>query len=99
MHKIPLTYPTAKVQLFLLIQKKVVPLHHQLREHTTRITLTINGEVPEWSIGAVSKTVDQLAGPRVRIPASPQKKTVSLDTVFFILSPPRSLPFSDNINI
>ena len=29
------------------------------------------GEMPEWSIGAVSKTVDQLAGPRVRIPVSP----------------------------
>ena len=27
--------------------------------------------MPEWSIGAVSKTVDQLAGPRVRIPVSP----------------------------
>lgn len=33
-----------------------------------------SGEVPEWSIGAVSKTVDQLAGPRVRIPASPLKE-------------------------
>lgn len=30
--------------------------------------------MPEWSIGAVSKTVDQLAGPRVRIPVSPLKK-------------------------
>ena len=30
--------------------------------------------MPEWSIGAVSKTVDQLAGPRVRIPVSPPKK-------------------------
>ena len=30
--------------------------------------------MPEWSIGAVSKTVDQLAGPRVRIPVSPRKK-------------------------
>ena len=29
--------------------------------------------MPEWSIGAVSKTVDQLAGPRVRIPVSPQR--------------------------
>ena len=27
--------------------------------------------MPEWSNGAVSKTVDQLAGPRVRIPVSP----------------------------
>lgn len=31
-----------------------------------------HGEMPEWSIGAVSKTVDPLAGPRVRIPVSPQ---------------------------
>ena len=30
--------------------------------------------MPEWSIGAVSKTVDQLAGPRVRIPVSPPRK-------------------------
>ena len=29
------------------------------------------GEVPEWSIGAVSKTVDPSQGPRVRIPSSP----------------------------
>ncbi len=29
------------------------------------------GEVPEWSIGAVSKTVDLSRGPRVRIPSSP----------------------------
>ena len=27
--------------------------------------------MPEWSIGAVSKTVDPLGGPRVRIPVSP----------------------------
>ncbi len=29
------------------------------------------GEVPEWSIGAVSKTVDRASGPWVRIPPSP----------------------------
>ena len=29
--------------------------------------------MPEWSIGAVSKTVDHICGPRVRIPFSPQK--------------------------
>jgi hypothetical protein len=29
------------------------------------------GEVPEWPKGAVSKTVDPVRGPRVRIPASP----------------------------
>lgn len=32
------------------------------------------GEVPEWSIGAVSKTVVPLRVPRVRIPASPLKE-------------------------
>ena len=30
-----------------------------------------NGEMPEWSIGAVSKTVVPLRVPRVRIPISP----------------------------
>ncbi len=30
--------------------------------------------MPEWSIGAVSKTVVPLRVPRVRIPAFPQKK-------------------------
>jgi hypothetical protein len=34
----------------------------------------IIGEVPEWSIGAVSKTVEPFGVPRVRIPLSPQKK-------------------------
>ena len=29
--------------------------------------------MPEWSIGAVSKTVVPLRAPRVRIPVSPQK--------------------------
>ena len=29
------------------------------------------GEVPEWSNGAVSKTVDHASGPWVRIPPSP----------------------------
>ena len=29
------------------------------------------GEVPEWSNGAVSKTVEPLRVPRVRIPVSP----------------------------
>ena len=31
----------------------------------------IYGEVPEWSNGAVSKTVDRASGPWVRIPPSP----------------------------
>ena len=41
------------------------------------------GEMPEWSIGAVSKTVDQLAGPRVRIPVSPQNATPNQSVAFF----------------
>ena len=32
--------------------------------------------MPEWSNGAVSKTVDRSPGPRVRIPLPPQKKTI-----------------------
>ncbi len=31
------------------------------------------GEMPEWSNGAVSKTVVRSRGPGVRIPLSPQK--------------------------
>src|SRR5687768_4403448 len=31
------------------------------------------GEVPEWSIGAVSKTVERVSVPRVRIPPSPPR--------------------------
>ena len=38
--------------------------------------------MPEWSIGAVSKTVDQLAGPRVRIPVSPQKEPLDNGSFF-----------------
>ena len=34
------------------------------------------GEVPEWSIGAVSKTVEPARVPRVRIPPSPPFSTV-----------------------
>ncbi len=33
-----------------------------------------SGEVPEWSIGAVSKTVDRSRGPWVRIPPSPPER-------------------------
>ena len=32
------------------------------------------GEVPEWSIGAVSKTVERASVPRVRIPPSPPSR-------------------------
>ena len=37
----------------------------------------IIGEVPEWSIGAVSKTVVPLRVPRVRIPAFPLRKQLN----------------------
>ena len=43
------------------------------------------GEMPEWSIGAVSKTVDQLAGPRVRIPVSPQTMQRAKDNLSLAL--------------
>jgi hypothetical protein len=33
------------------------------------------GEMPEWTIGAVSKTVVRATGPGVRIPLSPQHMT------------------------
>lgn len=55
----------------------------------TDICTEKNGEMPERSIGAVSKTVVRLRGPRVRIPVSPQTKQKShaLAGDFFI--PPR----------
>lgn len=43
----------------------------------TDICVEKNGEMPERSIGAVSKTVVRLRGPRVRIPVSPQIKQKS----------------------
>ena len=62
-----------------------------------RIFANVFGEMPEWSIGAVSKTVDQLAGPRVRIPVSPQEprffqarlsfnSSITMKKTFLILS-------------
>ncbi len=42
------------------------------REGQFEINPKKKGEMPEWSIGAVSKTVDLARGPRVRIPISPQ---------------------------
>jgi hypothetical protein len=41
------------------------------REGQPAKTSKKKGEMPEWSIGAVSKTVDLARGPRVRIPISP----------------------------
>ena len=43
------------------------------------------GKVPEWSIGAVSKTVVPLRVPRVRIPVFPQKEAASRKTCGFFL--------------
>ncbi len=37
------------------------------------IFATVNGELPEWSIGADSKSVVPFGVPGVRIPRSPQK--------------------------
>ena len=58
------------------------------------------GEMPEWSIGAVSKTVDQLAGPRVRIPVSPQKRQEkdAKNSVLFVFSRRQGLFFEDKKN-
>ena len=43
-----------------------------------------NGEMPEWSNGAVSKTVDRICGPRVRIPFSPPAKRIQGFVSFFL---------------
>ena len=45
---------------------------------------TDQGEMPEWSNGAVSKTVDRISGPRVRIPFSPLSLPVLVG--FFLCS-------------
>lgn len=47
--------------------------NHLHRRHVrhTRLSQTPCGEVPEWSNGAVSKTVEGASPPRVRIPVSP----------------------------
>ncbi len=45
-----------------------------------------DGEVSEWSIETVSKTVDSSRGPRVRIPPSPCKKKGFLLGAFFFVS-------------
>ncbi len=42
-----------------------------LRTHDRSAIAQLLGEVPEWSIGAVSKTVERASVPRVRIPLSP----------------------------
>ena len=52
------------------------------------------GEVPEWSIGAVSKTVERVSVPRVRIPPSPPRCfPASSDRVRMSYKKPRNLPY------
>ena len=46
----------------------------------------LNGELAEWSIVAVSKTVVRATGPGVRIPRSPQNQSLAISCrAFFIL--------------
>ena len=45
--------------------------------HPGAVTTPKRGEVPEWSIGAVSKTVVGLRPPWVRIPPSPPLQSLS----------------------
>ncbi len=55
-------------------RSRPVTVHAAVASRLTPWIFTIgsgSGEVPEWSIGAVSKTVDPLRGPGVRIPPSP----------------------------
>jgi hypothetical protein len=42
-----------------------------VRGHVATTSPDVCGEVPEWSNGAVSKTVERASVPRVRIPLSP----------------------------
>ena len=62
-----------KYNFFCYLKKKLY-LCITISERVVALNDWKSGEVPEWSNGAVSKTVDQLAGPRVRIPASPLMK-------------------------
>ena len=63
-----------KYNFFCYLKKKLY-LCITISERVIALNDWKSGEVPEWSNGAVSKTVDQLAGPRVRIPASPLRKS------------------------
>src|SRR5215472_4886534 len=45
-------------------------------------TESLQGEVPEWPNGAVSKTVDRATGPWVRIPPSPPRDRVAAGRLF-----------------
>ena len=62
----------------------VVPLSHSdnclapLLQSPKFIKSPLCGEVPEWSNGAVSKTVEPSRAPRVRIPVSPPRHSKSM---------------------
>lgn len=45
----------------------------------------VPGELAEWSIAAVLKTVDLLKGPGVRIPSSPQNKNPARRRIFCLI--------------
>lgn len=63
-----------KITLLLCsIQKSFLTLQPQTRQDGLSAYKDQKGKVPEWSIGAVSKTVVPLRVPRVRIPAFPLK--------------------------
>lgn len=48
-----------------------------------------NGKMPEWSIGAVSKTVVPLRVPRVRIPVFPQRNSLKASEFLRFLGMPK----------
>ena len=77
-----------KYNFFCYLKKKLY-LCITISERVIALNDWKSGEVPEWSNGAVSKTVDQLAGPRVRIPASPRTVT---EKQHVTSSSPRKVP-------
>ena len=72
-----------KYNFFCYLKKKLY-LCITISERVIALNDWKSGEVPEWSNGAVSKTVDQLAGPRVRIPASPRTATLNQGVAVFV---------------
>ena len=61
-------------------------IHFSVKNQQKRIHRYIRpqGKMPEWSIGAVSKTVVPLRAPRVRIPVFPQRASHKIsDWLFF----------------
>lgn len=64
-------------------EKKFLPLWR--KQDTTILTIILRGKMPEWSIGAVSKTVVPLREPRVRIPVFPRKKLQVTDLQLFCM--------------